>query len=204
MAKKKAKSNAQTKPKTNRKQRPMGRTIVIRQAKKRAYLKALEQAGTITIAADAVGINRTTPQAWRATDPDFVIAEQTALNSFADRLEKEAVRRAVEGVRKKKFTAKGEPVFDPETGDQYVEREFSDTLLIFMLKGARPDKYKDRLDVRVSKEEAEIDARFTKLVETLTARAKEGMAGEDRAGSLRIETVVPATSSPAGLLESDV
>ena len=200
----KPKSRARAKPKANRNQKPIGRTVIIRHAKKRAYLKSLEQSGAITISADAVGINRTTPQAWRATDPDFAIAEQTALNSFADRLEEEAVRRAIEGVRKKKFTAKGDPVFDPETGDQYVEREFSDTLLIFMLKGARPDKYKDRLDVRVSKEEAEIDARFTKLVETLTARAKEGMAGEDGTGSLRIETVVPATSSPAGLLESDV
>ena len=186
------------------KRKTIGRSRVISQAKKKAYLIALEQSGAITIAADAAGINRRTPLDWRDKDPEFVVAEQVALSNFADRLENEAVRRATEGLRKKKFTAKGEPVFDPETGDQYVEREFSDTLLIFMLKGARPDKYKDRLDVRVSKEEAEIDARFTKLVETLTARAKEGMAREDGTGSLRIETVVPATSSPARLLESDV
>ncbi len=186
------------------KRKTIGRSIVIRHAKKRAYLKALEQTGAITVAADAAGISRVTPQDWRAKDPVFVEAEQVALSNFADRLEREAVRRAIRGIRKKKFTGRGEAVIDPETGDQYIEREFSDTLLIFMLKGARPDKYKDRLDVRVSKEEAELDERFTKLVETLTDRAKEGMAGEEGTGSLRIEASEPAASEAAGLSESDV
>ena len=186
------------------KRKTLGRSITIRHAKKKAYLKALEATGAITVAADAAGVDRTTPQVWRAKDETFAEAERVSLSNFADRLEKEAVRRAVEGVRKKKFTGKGIPIKDPETKKQYVEQEFSDTLLIFMLKGARPDKYKERLDVRVTKEEAEIDARFTKLVETLAVRAEAGMGGEEGTGGLRIETAVDAPSAPAGLPAVDV
>jgi len=186
------------------KKKTVGRSIVIRHAKKRAYLKALEQVGAITVAADSAGISRLTPLDWRAKDPDFVAAEQTALSNFADRLEREAVRRAVRGIRKKKFTGKGEAVIDPDTGEQYIEREFSDTLLIFMLKGARPDKYKDRLDVRVAKEEAELDERFTKLVEALANRTEEGVAGAEGNGSLRIEDSSTATPEAEGLPLADL
>lgn len=32
----------------------------------------------------------------------------------------------------------------------YIEHEYSDTLLIFLLKGARPEVYRERADVRHS------------------------------------------------------
>jgi hypothetical protein len=156
------------------------------------------------VAADSAGICRRLPCVWRENDPDFVEAEQVAMSNFADRLEREAVRRAVRGIRKKKFTGKGEAVIDPDTGEQYIEREFSDTLLIFMLKGARPDKYKDRLDVRVTKEEADLDERFTKLVETLAGRTEKGVAGAEGNGSLRIEDSSTATSEAEGLPLAEV
>jgi hypothetical protein len=55
-------------------------------------------------------------------------------------LEDEAVRRAYEGVEK--------PVcqMGKEVG---VIREYSDTMLIFLLKGLRPAKYRERYDVVV-------------------------------------------------------
>ena len=56
-------------------------------------------------------------------------------------LEREARRRAVEGVEEPVGFYKGEP-------SAYV-RKYSDTLLIFLMKGARPDKYRDRWDPRV-------------------------------------------------------
>jgi hypothetical protein len=57
-----------------------------------------------------------------------------------DILEAEAHRRAVEGVEKPVGWYKGRP-------GGYV-REYSDVLLIFLLKGLRPEKYKDRLEKR--------------------------------------------------------
>ena len=60
--------------------------------------------------------------------------------------EVEARRRAVEGVE--------EPVgwFQGTPGG--TVRKYSDTLLIFLLKGARPHKYRD--NIRAAPEEAEI------------------------------------------------
>ena len=66
----------------------------------------------------------------------FVLAQEEA----ADRLEDEAFRRAVEGVEKPVGWYKGKP--------GGVIREYSDVLLIFLLKGARPEKYADRVQNR--------------------------------------------------------
>jgi len=66
---------------------------------------------------------------------------QKALEIAADLLEDEAVRRAKEGTQK--------PVFQ---GGQLVGhvQEYSDTLMIFLLKGAKPKKYVERLQQEVS------------------------------------------------------
>ncbi len=64
----------------------------------------------------------------------------------ADKLEGEARRRAVDGVYRLKYF-NGEPVMDPRTGKHYIEHDYSDTLLIFLLKGALPEKYADRRQV---------------------------------------------------------
>jgi hypothetical protein len=56
----------------------------------------------------------------------------------ADRLEEEAWRRAVDGVEEPVGFYRGEP-------GAYVRR-YSDTLLIFLLKGLRPEKYRERYE----------------------------------------------------------
>ena len=56
-------------------------------------------------------------------------------------MEREAYRRAVEGVAKKKFDGKGEAVVDPTTGLPYVEHLYSDKLLMMLLKRYRPEEY---------------------------------------------------------------
>ena len=118
---------------------------MIRHPKKRAYLAALEATGAKVASADAAGIDRHTPAEWRAKDEQFAEAERMALEAFADRLEVEAVRRAHAGVLRKRFHGR-EPILDPETGQQYAEREYDSTLLMFLLKAARPGKYRERID----------------------------------------------------------
>ena len=107
---------------------------------KRGFLEEYRQCGNITLAAEVAGIDRRTHYRWSEADPDYCEAFESATEEATDRLEAEARRRAVEGVQKPVGWYKGEP-------GGYV-REYSDTLLIFLLKGAAPDKYRDRLEMR--------------------------------------------------------
>lgn len=105
------------------------------QHKKKAFLAAYAEAGNITRAAELAGVDRTSHYKW-LNDPEYAEAFKAADEQAGDRLEQEARRRAVEGTQK--------PVF--HQGKQCgVVNEYSDTLLIFLLKGARPEKYKDRV-----------------------------------------------------------
>ncbi len=139
------------------------------EARQTAFLAAFAQTGNITEAAAAVQMDREDHYRWMRGDetypPRYEVAEQIA----ADYLEQEARRRAVEGLREYKFhqgqpiidprTRKpllddtGKPVINPETkqviyeGEPYFEHKYSDTLLIFLMKGAMPDKYRERREV---------------------------------------------------------
>lgn len=115
----------------------------------KAFLAAYAECGNITLAAKMAKIDRTQHYRWLA-DPDYASQFQDAEEQAVEMLEKEARRRAIEGLRKKKFDKNGQPVIDPETGEQYVEHEYSDSLLIFLLKGARPEKYRDRHEIRAN------------------------------------------------------
>lgn len=105
------------------------------QPKKRAFLAAYAQVGNVTQAAELADVARSSHYEWMK-DPAYAEAFKAAEEQAGDRLEQEARRRAVQGVEK--------PVY--QGGKQVgVVREYSDTLLIFLLKGARPEKYKDRV-----------------------------------------------------------
>jgi len=117
------------------------------------FLEAFRTCGTVSHACEAAGISRDSHYKWLAKDPqyaaDFADAQKDAIES----LEAEARRRAVQGVRRLKFHSKtGEPYIDPETGEPYYEHVYSDTLLIFLLKGAAPEKYRDNVNVAVRRE----------------------------------------------------
>ena len=106
------------------------------QQKKKAFLAAFAEVGNITRAAELAGMARSNHYVWLEEDPDYPALFREADQQACDRLEQEARRRAVQGV--------GKPVF--HKGEQCgVVQEYSDTLLIFLLKGALPDKYKERV-----------------------------------------------------------
>lgn len=102
--------------------------------KKVAFLNAFRQTGVIQHAADAAGVHRSTVQEWRGKDSAFDREYEAAYEASIDVLEQEARRRALVGVT--------EPVFQngKKVGDV---QKYSDTLLIFLMKGARPQKYRD-------------------------------------------------------------
>ena len=109
-------------------------------ANQRAFLAAYAKCGNITTAAEIAKVDRSRHYRWRE-NPEYAEAFGLATEEAAQRLEAEARRRAEEGVE--------EPVFykGKKCG---VIRKYSDTLLIFLLKGAMPDKYKERTSTELT------------------------------------------------------
>lgn len=115
-------------------------------AKKAAFLAAYVECATIRGASRATGTNPSSHYDWLRSDHEYVAAFEQAERDSVKTLEEEARRRAHDGCRRLKFTAKGRPLIDPETGTPYVEHVYSDNLMMFLLKGAAPEKYRERID----------------------------------------------------------
>ena len=109
----------------------------------KAFLSALATTGVVLRACEAVGVERTTVWRRRKDDPDFAQAYKEAQHTGALLLEAEAIRRARDGLVRKQFTKAGVPIIDPATGEQYVEYQYSDHLLMMLLKRYFPDKYRE-------------------------------------------------------------
>lgn len=105
------------------------------QKKKEKFLALFRQTGVVSYAAQGVA-NRATVYKWLKEDPEFEKQFDDAKEEAAELMELEARRRAVQGVDK--------PVYQKGECVGYI-REYSDTLLMFMLKGAKPEKYADRV-----------------------------------------------------------
>lgn len=111
--------------------------------KQAKFLKVLSEGGSVTKAAAAVKIVRLTAYNLRENNPEFAAAWDAAIEAGTDLLEDEAHRRAFKGVRK--------PIYQGGKLAGHVT-EYSDTLTIFLLKGRRPEKYRDNIRFDVDKE----------------------------------------------------
>lgn len=110
------------------------------QRKKAAFIAAFAECGNITQAAKIAKIERASHYRW-LEDAEYKGAFDAAQEQAVDALEQEARRRALHGV--------DEPVFykGMECG---AIRKYSDTLLIFLLKGLKPAMYRDNLRAEIS------------------------------------------------------
>ncbi len=110
---------------------------------KSRFLNHFTQCGQVYKAAYACGIVPARHYRWLQQDEVYRRSFAEAEAIVADLLESEVVRRAVEGTEETVYRA-GEPVG--------TTRKYSDLLLIFATKGAKPDKYADRqrIDHRVT------------------------------------------------------
>jgi hypothetical protein len=86
------------------------------------FCSLIEEGCTVTDAAKGIGIERQTAYAWRDNNAEFARAWASAVQARDEALELVARQRAKGG---------------------------SDTLLIFLLKGAMPDKYRERYSAQV-------------------------------------------------------
>jgi hypothetical protein len=105
------------------------------------FLKALRHLGVVRHACEQAHVPYKT--AYRRRDEEQAFREDwdEALDEAADLLELEARRRAVDGIDK--------PIY--HQGEEIdVVKSYSDTLLIFLLKGARPGKYRDNVHHEVT------------------------------------------------------
>ncbi|WP_267395246.1 MULTISPECIES: hypothetical protein [unclassified Sphingomonas] len=113
-----------------------GSVTVRTDSAREAFLETLTACCNVTAACKAAGIGRQTAYQWREDDPAFAVAWAGALEEAVDALEKEAWRRAAEGVDKP-------IVFQGVVTGSY--REYSDRLMEILLKAHRPDKYIERV-----------------------------------------------------------
>jgi hypothetical protein len=105
------------------------------------FLDALSSSGNVTAAARRAGVDRGTAYRARAAAAEFRAAWEEALEVATDALEAEARRRALEGW--------DEPVF---FGGQECGRirKYDSTLLMFLLKAHRPEKFRENSAVQHS------------------------------------------------------
>lgn len=144
---------------------------------RRPFLDALREFGVVSYAAEAAGVDRTAVYKARDRNARFAAEWDEALAEATDALELEARRRAHDGVRRLKFhrgypimvpllgddgrpvledavDPAGNPILDKEGNPKqtpvmvpYVEHEYSDTLLIFLLKNWNKEKYGDKVQL---------------------------------------------------------
>ena len=121
--------------------------------KQQAFLAAYSMCGNVSAAARLARCARS-QHYWWLQKPEYAEAFAEAREKALDLLEAEARRRAVEGTEEP-VVHKGRLCYklDPQgrrTNELLTVRKYSDTLLIFLLKGAMPEKYRDSVKVELS------------------------------------------------------
>jgi hypothetical protein len=102
------------------------------------FLDALANGLSVYRATRAAGITRITAYKWRDNDEEFAERWAIAVEEGTDRLEDEAMRRAMDGVERPMVQG-GEVVA--------LVKEYSDSMMTMMLKGRRRSKFGDRVGI---------------------------------------------------------
>ena len=111
---------------------------------KHAFLESYRHWANISFACEQANVGRTTVYAWQEHDEQFALAMRQAGDAATERLEKEAWRRATEGSPYTRTSYyRGEPV-----GTDH-KIEYSDQLMMLLLRARRPDLYREKVDVSV-------------------------------------------------------
>ena len=111
-----------------------GRTVRTDSAREN-FLSVLAETCNVSEASRSVGMSRRAAYDWRDADPKFAADWNDAEQEAADKLEREAWRRGVEGVDKP-------IIYKGEVTDTF--KEYSDRMLEILLKGHRPEKFTER------------------------------------------------------------
>ncbi len=102
--------------------------------KRDTFLAVLREKANASAAARAIGVSPQALYIYKDLHPTFAAEWKSAVDEAVDKLEQEAWRRACDGVDKP-VHYKGERVD--------TIREYSDALLMFLLRGHRPQVYRE-------------------------------------------------------------
>jgi hypothetical protein len=108
--------------------------------KKKEFLEHLSETCNVSRSAEKAGVSRMVCYQHRAADHAFAALWEEAMRIGAEALEDEVRRRAFEGV--------DEPVFY-QGAESGTIKKYSDTLAIFLLKGALPEKYRENSKIEL-------------------------------------------------------
>ena len=101
--------------------------------KRGKFLSVLADTANVSAAAKAVGISRQAIYKTRSNDAEFAAEWDDVIETVIDNMESEVFRRAVKGTDK--------PIY--YQGEQVTTvKEYSDALLMHLLKAHRPEKYR--------------------------------------------------------------
>lgn len=129
------------------------------------FLEFLAGGHTAAHAARKCRVSRSSAYKHREADEEFARAWQDAEAAGTEVMEEEAHRRAVDGTLK--------PVY--QQGQKVgTIREYSDTLLIFLLKGRKPGTYRDNATV---KHEGEVGVKHSLDLGALTDDDLDSLEG---------------------------
>ena len=118
-------------------------------AQQARFLEEYAVRGVITAAAEAAQIDRQRHYDWLNEThrwPDYAARFAAARERAVDRLEAEAIRRAVDGWDEPVFGSGGPGVGTVQVG---VVRKYSDRMLELTLKGRRPNVYRERHSIEL-------------------------------------------------------
>lgn len=103
------------------------------------FLAALRTSGNVRLACDEAGVDRSWAYKQQKRSLEFAEQWAEALQEAIDRLEAEAWKRARDGVTRHK------PIFyrGDKVGEEIIT-EYSDTLMVLLLKSHRPNVYRER------------------------------------------------------------
>lgn len=135
----------------------------ILQPAQRRFLAAFEACYSLTQAARWAKVARQTHYDWLRNDPNYPECFAEAEKRGARSLEDEAVRRAHEGLRKA-VRYKGRIVG--------YETEYSDSLLITMLKKSNPEAFRERTE---SRNTHDVKVPLPDLVQLLRSAPEDGV-----------------------------
>lgn len=144
------------------------------------FLDALAEYGNVSAACRVAKVSRETVYRHKREDATFALAWDEAAVLGVESLEDEARRRAFKGVRK--------PVYQKGELVGYVQ-EYSDTLMIFLLKAHKPEKYRERhefsgpnggpIPIQHSADDEQLDSYLVALAQISVAKAAPSGTNND-------------------------
>lgn len=124
------------------------------------FMEEFRLSGNITAASEVCGFNRNCVYDWKRIFPDLEQELAEARLEAVERLEEECRKRATQGVNR--------PVFQKGKRVGYITY-YSDNLLMFLLKGNAPEKFRDNLNV-TGQQEHTVDLNLKSVVKELWSK----------------------------------